>query len=154
MLIKLQSKSIEETADLGNKLSKLITVPFIIALYGPLGAGKTELCRSILLNFGVKKVKSPTFTIVKEYDEDFKIYHIDAYRLHSGSELMEIGFEEMLSEEALIVIEWAENVMDALPAERLEIRVAGSGNDIRDIMLQSVGNKYEHFLEDYENTSY
>ena len=139
--------SLSETAELAAKIQKLIGVPFLMTLQGDLGAGKTELVRDILGHYGITSVKSPTFTIVREYEAGFKVYHIDAYRLGSGDELLSIGFDEFLSEDALIFIEWADLVEDALPAERLSVSIEGNGEESRVITIRSEGERYDRVLQ-------
>ena len=135
------------TARLASEIQKRIEVPFLITLTGDLGAGKTELVRDILCHYGISSVKSPTFTIVREYEPGFKIYHIDAYRLGSGDELLAVGFDEFLSEDALILLEWADLVEDVLPRQRLSVNIKGSGEDPRVISVRSEGEKYDRVLE-------
>ena len=136
-----------EMAMLASRIQKQIEVPFLMTLQGDLGAGKTELVRGIMERFGITSVKSPTFTIVREYEPGFKVYHIDAYRLGSGDELLSIGFDEFLTEDALIFIEWADLVEDALPQERLSVSIEGSGEEPRFITIRSEGEKYDRVLQ-------
>ena len=136
-----------ETARLAAGIQRQIEVPFLVTLSGGLGAGKTEFVRDILEHYGISSVKSPTFTIVREYEPGFKVYHIDAYRLESGDDLAAVGIDEFLAEDALIFVEWAELVEDALPAERLSVRIEGNGEEPRVITLCSEGEKYDRILE-------
>ncbi len=136
-----------ETAQLAARVQRKIEAPFLMTLSGGLGAGKTEFVRCILAHYGISSVKSPTFTIVREYEPGIKVYHIDAYRLESGDDLLAIGFDEFLSEDALIFVEWADLVEDALPEERIAVSIEGNGEDPRIITLSSRGEKYDRFLE-------
>ncbi|MBR0444693.1 MAG: tRNA (adenosine(37)-N6)-threonylcarbamoyltransferase complex ATPase subunit type 1 TsaE [Clostridia bacterium] len=136
-----------ETARLAAKIREGIEIPFLMTLQGDLGAGKTELVRDILEGYGITSVKSPTFTIVREYEPGFKVYHIDAYRLGSGDELLAVGFDDFLSEDALIFVEWADLVEDVLPKERLSVTIQGNGEEPRVITLCSEGDRYDRVLE-------
>jgi tRNA threonylcarbamoyladenosine biosynthesis protein TsaE len=136
-------KTERETESLGKRLIGALPVPSFVALYGGLGAGKTALVRGMGAGAGTDEVRSPTYTIVHEYDTEPRIIHFDAYRLADAEELYAIGFEEYLSQNAVLVLEWAERVPDALPAERLEIRQTGSGNEPRTIELTPFGARYE-----------
>ena len=136
-------KTEQETEDLGRRLMRALPVPSFVALYGDLGAGKTALVRGMGAEAGSSEVRSPTFTIVHEYETRPRLIHFDAYRLADAEELFAIGFDDYLAQSAVIVLEWAERVPEALPRERLELRLAGSGDDPREIALIPIGAQYE-----------
>ena len=136
-------KTEQETEDLGRRLMRALPVPSFVALYGDLGAGKTALVRGMGAEAGTSEVRSPTFTIVHEYETQPKLIHFDAYRLADAEELLAIGFDDYLAQHAILVLEWAERVPEALPRERLELRLAGSGEDPREIALIPLGARYE-----------
>ena len=120
-----------------------------IALYGDLGAGKTVFARGVARAFGIGHVSSPTFTIVCEYPTEPKLFHFDAYRLSDADELYAIGFVDYLREDALILMEWANLVPEALPAERLDVMIEGSGINARSVTIVPKGQRYEEvFHED------
>jgi len=133
----------EETQSLGRRLVRALPVPSFVALYGDLGAGKTALVRGMGAEVGTVEVRSPTFTIVHEYETHPRLIHFDAYRLSDAEELFAIGFEDYLAQDAILVLEWAERVPEAMPRERLEIRLSGSGDEPRIIEINPVGVGYE-----------
>lgn len=137
----------QETESLGRRLIRALPVPSFVALYGDLGAGKTALVRGMGAEVGTSEVRSPTFTIVHEYETQPKLIHFDAYRLDSAEELFAIGFDDYLAQDAVIVLEWAERVPEALPKERLELRLIGSGDDPREIQLTAYGADYESVVD-------
>lgn len=137
-----------ETEELGRRLARALPVPSFLALYGDLGAGKTALVRGIGAECGTGEVRSPTFTLVHEYPTKPKILHFDAYRLADEDELYAVGFEEYLAQNALVVLEWSERVPQALPKERLEIKITGSGEDSRRIELIPFGKAYESVVRE------
>ena len=137
----------QETQVLGGRLVRLLPVPSFVALFGDLGAGKTALVRGMGAEAGTSEVRSPTFTIVHEYETNPKLIHFDAYRLADAEELFAIGFEEYLSQNAVIVLEWAERVPEALPRERLELHLSGSGEEQREIRLIPYGAAYERVVD-------
>ena len=114
---------------------------FIIALEGNLGSGKTNFIQGLAAALGIKEsVLSPTFLILKQFPILFKgytnFYHVDAYRLKSSKELLELGFEELLSNpENIIVIEWADKVGKILPKNVLNIKFVNLRKDKRKIVL-------------------
>lgn len=130
------STSEEETFRIGVELSKRIAPGDVLAFYGELGAGKTELIKGICEGLSVSEiVSSPTFNIVNEYAGEraghpLRIFHIDLYRIENISELVEIGMEETLGDvEAVKLVEWAELADRILPSERYDIRLTALEDD-------------------------
>lgn len=119
----------DETITLGKELAKELSLGDILAIYGDLGSGKTEFVKGICEYFEVEEiVTSPTFTIVNKYngtknDNQVIIYHIDLYRINKDSELLEIGFEEYLSDKtAITLIEWAEKT-SLIPDTAIKVNI-------------------------------
>ncbi len=112
LLMKFQTNSAEETSTLGGKIGRLLKPGDIVTLDGDLGAGKTHFTCGAAKALQIQEyITSPTFTIVNEYDNgEILFYHFDLYRISSYEELLEIGFEEYLSKQAVIFIEWAERI--------------------------------------------
>jgi tRNA threonylcarbamoyladenosine biosynthesis protein TsaE len=110
----------EETFSLGKKIASLLKKSSIVALHGPLGAGKTCLTKGIAAGLGVKEiVTSPSYTIVSEYEGIFKgdsvqIYHIDAYRLTGSDDFSAIGGEEIVFGDGISIVEWCERIPDII----------------------------------------
>ena len=132
---------------LGERFARALTAPALVTLRGGLGAGKTVLVRGLGRALGAADVTSPTFTIVHEYETRPKLYHFDAYRLSGADELENIGFADYLREDALLVMEGAELVDEALPAERLAVTIDGSGADARTVTVTAIGARYERMAE-------
>ena len=105
-----------DTLALGKRLGALLPCGTFVALHGDLGAGKTVLVRGIASALGIREVTSPTFTIVQEYDTTPRLLHFDAYRLSDEDELYAIGFDDYLRQDAILIMEWAELVSNAVPA--------------------------------------
>jgi tRNA threonylcarbamoyladenosine biosynthesis protein TsaE len=112
-LLSIITKSEEETKKFAYEFAKKLNLerlPIIIRLIGEVGSGKTTFTRGFLKFFNIKNVRSPSFTIINEYNaNNLKIYHIDFYRL-KGSEFENLGIDEILMKKAIIIIEWPENV--------------------------------------------
>lgn len=120
----LQSSSPDATEAIGFRIGKALTPGSVLALIGPLGAGKTCLVKGIARGMGIPDtVTSPSFTLVSEYSglEGKKLYHIDLYRLVSGQELTDIGLEELFSGQAVCAIEWGEKAKDFLPPDTIKL---------------------------------
>ena len=109
----------------------------IIALIGDLGTGKTALTKYIAEGLGIKEeVISPTFTIVREYRSGrLPLFHFDVYRLSGPEEFIDAGAEDYLEDSGLSVIEWADIVADALPADALLVNIEYAEDDKRRIMV-------------------
>lgn len=141
--ITLEAESLDRTQAIGRALGAVLRVGDVIGLIGPLGAGKTALTKGIAAGAGVedpRRVTSPTFVIVNEYDGAVHIYHIDAYRLGSAAELDALGLDEFI-ESGAIIVEWADRVADALPAERLTITIEPVGEQERTLRLHGLSER-------------
>ncbi|HED03845.1 MAG TPA: tRNA (adenosine(37)-N6)-threonylcarbamoyltransferase complex ATPase subunit type 1 TsaE [Candidatus Fraserbacteria bacterium] len=116
----------EETRAWGLKLARRLQAGDCLLLIGELGAGKTTLVQGIASGFGVppEKIRSPTFVLIREYDGQIPIYHVDAYRLRSAEELLDVGFEDYLaSGRGLVIVEWGEVVRPLCPPDSWEVRL-------------------------------
>jgi tRNA threonylcarbamoyl adenosine modification protein YjeE len=116
------------TAGLGRRLAPACRAGDVIALRGELGAGKSTLARGLIqaLAGAGTEVPSPTFTLVQIYETDrLAIWHFDLYRLARPDDARELGLDE--SADGLVLIEWPERLGDALPARRLDLALAFSG---------------------------
>ena len=126
------------------------------SLIGPLGAGKTQLVKGIAAGNGQTdptQVTSPSFVLVKEYPGRRYLYHVDAYRLKGGHDLDALGLDEMISPESAVVIEWADRVEDALPEDRLTIRIEPTGDTSRSFVLDAGGPFAQRLLMDVGRVS-
>lgn len=138
--------TLEETNQLAEKIAAKLTLPALITLSGDLGAGKTTFTKGLAKALGIQAtITSPTFTILKSYEEKITLHHIDAYRLEGITQ--DLGFEEIFDEDALCVVEWYDFIEYALPKERLNIAIT-LDNDRRIFKLSAVGEKYTALLEE------
>jgi len=128
--LTLISDSVARTHEIGRCLGAHLECGQLIALIGPLGSGKTTLVKGIAEGAKVpdlRQVNSPTFVIVNENQATpvgsaLRIHHVDAYRLRGSDDLEALGFEEMCVQGA-VVVEWADRVLDLLPADRLTVEI-------------------------------
>ena len=148
MAIERIVKTEEDMLALGSKIAERMDRHGFVALYGDLGAGKTVFARGVARAFGIDHVSSPTFTIVCEYPTEPKLYHFDAYRLSDADELYAIGFADYLGEDALILMEWANLVASALPKERLDVAISGSGMEERTVVIEPHGARMEELFHE------
>jgi tRNA threonylcarbamoyladenosine biosynthesis protein TsaE len=144
-----------ETALLGYRLGKLLFAGAVVALVGPLGAGKTFLVRAIAEGLGIpdsRVVSSPTFVLIHEYSARLPIFHFDAYRLGSEREFYELGVQEYFEGAGVCLVEWADKVAGLLPAEHLRIDMAVTGEHSRRPHLAARGKQYEAVLHALSST--
>ena len=115
----------EDTEALGARLAERLQPGSVVALIGPLGAGKTALTQAAARALGVtERLASPTFTVVQEYRSGrLPLYHFDVYRVNDPDDLFELGFEEYLHGDGACFIEWADLVEDLLPEDTIYIRM-------------------------------
>jgi tRNA threonylcarbamoyladenosine biosynthesis protein TsaE len=119
----------------------------VIALVGPLGAGKTLFVRGLAAGNAAcadtstrqPEVTSPTFTLVNEYEGGIRLFHLDVYRLMGEDDLLALGFDEMCSPTAAVVMEWADRVRDVLPADALWIEIEPVSDQVRRLHVQPGG---------------
>jgi len=122
--MKVRTSSAVSTRDVARSLAGALRPGDVVVLSGELGAGKTTFTQGLAAGFGVTApVLSPTFALVHEYDGHPPLVHVDVYRLDHLQELHDLGFEELLDSERVVVIEWGENVARALPPDRLVVRL-------------------------------
>ncbi|MCE7869082.1 tRNA (adenosine(37)-N6)-threonylcarbamoyltransferase complex ATPase subunit type 1 TsaE [bacterium CPR1] len=135
----------DDTEALGERLGRLIDRPMTLACYGDLGAGKTTFARGIGRGLEVSQsVTSPTFVLQHIYQGRLPVYHFDAYRLDSARDLLELGLEEC--DDGVVLLEWSERVLEALPPERLELRFSLL-EEGRRVSLSAIGPELERLLE-------
>ena len=132
-----ESTGPKETQALAKALLETCPNHRIFAFYGDLGAGKTTLTQAFCEVLGVlDTVKSPTFSIINEYDSPSeKVYHFDFYRIEKLEEVLDIGLEEYLDSGAYCLMEWPERIDPLLPNDTVEVRIHHQGGDQRKIEL-------------------
>lgn len=115
----------QELIDWGTRVGRQISPPLVITLDGDLGAGKTTLAQAICAGYGVvDDVTSPTFSIVHVYAAPKStVYHVDLYRLTGPHELQNIGWDDLVQSDALLLIEWPDRAGDLLPSDHLPIQL-------------------------------
>jgi len=128
-----ETRSAEETIELGRRIASELPRRAVVLLIGNLGAGKTTLAKGIvsgLSDASPDEVSSPTFTLIHEYG---RVYHIDLYRLDRPEEIATLGLDEIFDRDAVVLIEWGERFPQLMPADRYEIRLRPLDEDRREI---------------------
>ena len=146
MEYKIITKNELETIELAQNFESAKFPNMILCLDGELGSGKTMFAKGIANALGItESITSPTFTIIKEYDGELPLYHMDVYRLDGNTD--GIGIEEYFTKGGVVVIEWASTIKDILPEERLDIKFKVIDETKRMIILTPHGKKYEDLCE-------
>jgi len=146
------SRSPEQTRRAGMRLGGLLRPGDLICLIGDLGAGKTTFVQGLAAGWGSSDtVTSPTFVLVNVYRRPAggNLYHLDAYRLSSAEEAIDLDIDTMLVDGPMVV-EWAERVWDALPGEYLRIDMHYVDQNHRDMVLTAVSGHPSNQNTDYE----
>jgi tRNA threonylcarbamoyladenosine biosynthesis protein TsaE len=134
--INILSHSQEETLAFGERLAGFLVPGSVVALKGPLGAGKTCLTKGIARGLGIKEeITSPTYTIVSEYREPCLFYHIDAYRLLGDDDFASLGGEEFIYGEGISVVEWSDRIPSSIPLNSIFVDIEIGGGGERNIRI-------------------
>lgn len=147
----LELPDLAATEAFGRRLGGLLFPNAVVALVGPLGAGKTHLSRAIAEGLDIANpaaVTSPTFTLIHEYPARLPVYHFDAYRLNGSDEFLDLGATEYYEAGGVCLIEWADKVEAALPDERLTIRLVPLDETRRRAEVSGVGAQYERLVRE------
>ena len=154
-MVKFAVKSANELQYIAERMAKFLFPGAFLALNGDLGAGKTTFSQGLAKGLGVEEeISSPTFTIIKQYDElELPLYHMDVYRLERAEEMEDLGYEEYFYGDGVTVVEWAENIKELWPKEYLEIRF-NYVPEGRIFEINPKGRKYEEIIEELTDYDY
>ena len=150
MIHEIISESVHKTRNLAVRLSKIINAQRIFALYGDLGAGKTEFVRGFVSGLETSEdvVTSPTFMLWNLYEvRDFSVNHLDLYRLGSIDEIIELGILDVCNAPVnFTLIEWAEKIDSILPADAIKIYFEHIDENSRIIKINDINNEFQNKL--------
>ena len=133
---KFFTKSYEETEEIAFRLAQTLKGTEIIAMFGGLGAGKTAFTRGLARGLDFNDgVSSPTFALVHEYEGKFPIYHFDMYRINTFDDLYTTGFFDYM-DNGVMVIEWSENIENALPESCIKVYINVISENERKIEIE------------------
>jgi tRNA threonylcarbamoyladenosine biosynthesis protein TsaE len=138
-----RTASEEDTIRLGERLAHDLPSGAAILLIGNLWAGKTTFAKGIVSGLGAarpEEVTSPTFTLIQEYGEPARVYHIDLYRLDHAAEVRALGLEDLFASGAAVLVEWGERFPELMPAARIEVHLRYLDSGEREIRVETVGS--------------
>jgi tRNA threonylcarbamoyladenosine biosynthesis protein TsaE len=147
--LTLLTKSPQQTRNWGKRLGKLLRGGAIVGLTGELGSGKTCFARGVAEGLDVGKeawIRSPTFTLINEYDGRLAMYHIDLYRIGNARELEELNLREYLFSGGVSLIEWFEHLPAGEVDVWLQVDFEHAGGNQRGLTFQAHGRQYEEIL--------
>ncbi|HEY1921656.1 MAG TPA: tRNA (adenosine(37)-N6)-threonylcarbamoyltransferase complex ATPase subunit type 1 TsaE [Tepidisphaeraceae bacterium] len=136
------SHSVEQTEFIAAELAKTLVAGDCVALEGPLGAGKTQFVRGLAVALGAnpRAVSSPTFVLLNIYRGGrLTLFHLDAYRTGGADDFESIGFSELLEQEGVVVVEWADRIAGILPARRIRVAIEVTGENDRSLTIERIG---------------
>jgi len=138
------TRSTDETLELAGSVGELLRAGDVVSLVGDLGAGKTVFARGVARALGVTEpVVSPSFTIVREYDGRMPLVHVDVYRIDTVQELYDLGFEELVRDDGVTLVEWGDMIDGLLPGDRLDVRLTpGATDDERVVEIEGQGRSW------------
>jgi tRNA threonylcarbamoyladenosine biosynthesis protein TsaE len=148
--IQITTTTAKHTQDLGCRIGSLIQSATIIALSGDLGSGKTTLIQGISAGLDVPAeyyITSPTYTLINQYPGRLPLFHVDLYRIENPESLHDIGLYDILQENAVIAIEWAERLDRGALTEYIFIEMAFVDDDSRKLILNAYGLKEKDLLK-------
>lgn len=135
-----ETHSEAETEQAGEDFAGTLPDGVVVAMYGELGSVKTAFVRGMARGMGIHcRVSSPTFTIVNEYEGERELIHFDMYRLQSGDELFDIGWEDYVNRGSVCAVEWSENVEDAFYGDEIVVRFEKTSETGRRITILEGG---------------
>jgi tRNA threonylcarbamoyladenosine biosynthesis protein TsaE len=140
--LTLDAPDLDATNLLGRRLAEALSPGAVVALIGPLGAGKTHLVRAVAEGLGVTDphtVSSPTFVLIQEYQARLPVFHFDAYRLHSAGEFFDLGAHEYFQGDGVSLVAWADRIAPCLPADHLRVTINPTGENSRRFTLEGTG---------------
>ncbi len=144
--MKITTHSAIETQEIARKIALHSFNGLTLLLSGDLGAGKTTFTQGLALGLHIHKtVSSPTFTIMKNYDGDFKLNHIDAYRLEGLHQ--DLGFEELIGKEGITVIEWPDFISDIWPSHYIKVDFKYLDEETRELSFTYSGDREGNIVE-------
>jgi tRNA threonylcarbamoyladenosine biosynthesis protein TsaE len=150
------SRGTEYTRRVGMRLGVLLRTGDVVCLEGDLGSGKTTFVQGVAAGWGsANPVSSPSFVLVNQYrrPDGTRLFHLDAYRLTGGKEAEDLDIDLML-ENGVLIIEWADRILDVLPEEHLWVSLRYTDVNQRDLIFSARGARYDEMLAIFRKRLY
>ena len=144
------SSTAAQTRAVAAVVADLLEPGDVLLLVGGLGAGKTEFTKGLAAGLGVREpVVSPTFTLVRAYEGRLPLVHVDVYRLDRGTDVLDLGLEDLAGDDGVVVVEWGDLAAGFVPGEHLEVRlepVPDGDPDERRVTMTPLGGRWHERL--------
>ena len=147
---KLISHSAQQTSALGESFAKDCRQGDVLAFFGGMGMGKTAFIKGLAKGLEISAdVTSPTFSLVNEYHgKEYSLYHFDMYRINTWEDLYSTGYFDYLDTDAVLAIEWSENIENALPENAVYIRISQGQTENERVIYIGSGAEYNENFSD------
>lgn len=146
--VHVTSSSAEATLAIATGLARVAMPGDLVCLWGELGAGKTVLAKGFGAGLGVTDIiNSPTFVLMAEYAGRLPLFHLDLYRLADAEDAYGGGLLDERQADGVTLVEWPERLGASLPADRLDIRLAGTGGDARQITIAATTSGLNRYVD-------
>ncbi len=145
--VSVRTTSTSETVALGERLGRVAKPGDLVCLWGDLGAGKTQVAKGFAIGLGITAtITSPTFILMAEYPGRMPLFHVDLYRLADAADALAGGVIDDRQADGVTVVEWPDRMGDVLPADRLDVRIDGTGDDPRTVAVEATSPAYERYV--------
>jgi tRNA threonylcarbamoyladenosine biosynthesis protein TsaE len=154
---QITTRSVDETRKLGETIGATVSVGTILALFGDLGSGKTSFVQGLAGGLGVSDeyyITSPSYTIINEYPGRHPLFHVDLYRITNSVEIEDIGLYEILNDDGVVAIEWADRMGKDLPPNHVEVQFEIIDDKTRKISIIPRGVKVVNDFEKWNSSSF
>lgn len=131
------TKTPEETIKFGKKFAKNLKRGNIVGFIGELGSGKTTMIKGVVKNFSDNEPTSPSFVLINEYPGEIPVFHFDLYRIENVKEMETLGWEEYLNR-GIVLIEWADKIIEELPEDTILVKISVEKNGKRKIEIEKI----------------
>jgi tRNA threonylcarbamoyladenosine biosynthesis protein TsaE len=146
--LDLTTVSPEDTRAMAASLAAVARAGDVLCLWGELGAGKTVFAKGFGAGLGVTDtISSPSFVLMGEYQGRLPLFHIDLYRLGSAADALDGGLLDDREATGVVLIEWPDRLGDALPGDRLDVRIDGGGDEPRRIAIEASGAAHGRYVD-------
>ena len=136
--MQFHSNSVADTEHIASEFARSLSPGTCVALHGDLGAGKTQFVRGLVIALGGdgRQVSSPTYVLLHIYATPaMPVYHLDAYRVFGPDDFEQIGFQELLEQNAIVIVEWPSRVIPLLPRHTIDVTIETTGETTRQITI-------------------
>ena len=153
---EITTLSVKETKKLGEKIGTWLQAGIVLALIGDLGSGKTSFVQGLARGLEVPNnyyITSPSYTMINEYPGRYPFFHVDLYRLEDSVDFEDIGLYDILDDNYVVAIEWADRIRRELLPDHVTIKFKISGDESREICMSAHGANAVNLLKKIKNRS-